>query len=79
VVVSRFNEFITRRLLEGALDSFKRHGAKEEDIDILWTPGCFEIPLVAKKMAEQKRYDAILCLGAVIRGSTPTSSTLLPK
>ncbi len=71
VVVSRFNDFITSKLLEGAQDAFSRHGVKEEDVDIAWTPGSFEIPLVAKKMAESGRYDAVVCLGAVIRGGTP--------
>ena len=71
VVVSRFNEFITKKLLEGAQDALLRHGVSEDDIDIAWVPGSFEIPLVAKKLAESKRYDAIICLGAVIRGATP--------
>jgi 6,7-dimethyl-8-ribityllumazine synthase len=71
VVVARFNEFITGKLLEGAQDAMKRHGVNEADIDIAWAPGSFEIPLVAKKMAETNKYDAIICLGAVIRGATP--------
>jgi len=71
VVVSRFNEFITTRLLEGAKDALLRHGVKEGDIDVAWTPGSFEIPLIARKMAEMGRYAAIICLGAVIRGGTP--------
>ncbi len=71
VVVSRFNEFITTRLLEGAKDALLRHGVKEGDIDVAWTPGSFEVPLIAKKMAEMGRYAAIICLGAVIRGGTP--------
>ncbi len=71
VVVSRFNEFITKKLLEGAEDALVRHGVNEGDIDIAWVPGSFEIPLVAKKLAETKKYDAIICLGAVIRGATP--------
>ncbi|MDI6605112.1 6,7-dimethyl-8-ribityllumazine synthase [Aceticella autotrophica] len=71
IVVSRFNEFITNKLLEGALDALKRHGVKEEDIEIAWTPGAFEIPLIAKKMAESKKYNAVIALGAVIRGETP--------
>jgi len=71
VVISRFNEFITARLLEGAEDALVRHGVKEGDIDVAWTPGSFEIPLVAKKMAESGKYAAIICLGAVIRGGTP--------
>jgi len=70
LVVGRFNEFITGKLLAGALDGLKRHGAREEDIDVAWAPGAFEIPLVAQKMAA-KRYDAVICLGAVIRGATP--------
>ncbi len=71
VVVSRFNEFITSKLLDGAQDTLARHGVRAEDIDVAWTPGSFEIPLIAKKMAESGRYDAIICLGAVIRGGTP--------
>jgi len=71
VVVSRFNEFITRKLLDGAQDALLRHGVGEDDIDIAWVPGSFEIPLVAKKLAETKKYDAIICLGAVVRGATP--------
>jgi len=71
VVVSRFNEFISTRLLEGAQDALSRHGVREQDIDIAWTPGSFEIPLVAKKMAQSGRYDAIIGIGAVIRGGTP--------
>jgi 6,7-dimethyl-8-ribityllumazine synthase len=71
VVVARFNEFITSKLLDGAQDTLARHGVKEADIDVAWTPGSFEIPLIAKKMAESGRYDAIICLGAVIRGGTP--------
>ncbi|MFC2039256.1 6,7-dimethyl-8-ribityllumazine synthase [Chloroflexota bacterium] len=71
VVVSRFNEFITTKLLEGADDGLLRHGVEEGDIEIAWTPGSFEIPLIAKKMAETKKYDAIICLGAMIRGGTP--------
>ena len=71
LVISRFNEFISRRLLEGAQDALLRHGVREEDIDIAWTPGSFEIPLIAKKLAQAKKYDAIICLAAVIRGGTP--------
>lgn len=71
VVVSRFNEFITRKLLEGAQDALVRHGVNKDDIDVAWVPGSFEIPLIAKKLAESKRYDAVICLGAVIRGATP--------
>jgi 6,7-dimethyl-8-ribityllumazine synthase len=71
ILVSRFNSFIGDRLLEGALDALLRHGAEDGDISIARVPGAFEIPLAAKKMAETGRYDAIICLGAVIRGSTP--------
>ncbi|MGI9952348.1 6,7-dimethyl-8-ribityllumazine synthase [Moorellaceae bacterium AZ2] len=70
IVVSRFNEFITSRLLSGALDALERHGAESEAIDVVWVPGAFEIPLTAQKMA-QRGYDAVICLGAVIRGATP--------
>ncbi len=71
LVVSRFNEFIARKLLEGAQDALRRHGVNEEDVDNAWVPGSFEIPLVALKMANFGRYDAIICLGAVVRGGTP--------
>ena len=71
VVISRFNEFISSKILEGALDCFQRHEVQEDDIDIAWVPGSFEIPLTALKMAQTKKYDAIICLGAVIRGATP--------
>jgi 6,7-dimethyl-8-ribityllumazine synthase len=71
VVVSRFNEFFSQKLLEGAQDAMLRHGVLETDVDVAWTPGSFEIPLVAKKMAESKKYNAVICLGAVIRGGTP--------
>jgi 6,7-dimethyl-8-ribityllumazine synthase len=71
VVVSRFNEMITARLLEGMKDALLRHGVGEGDIDVAWTPGCLEIPLIAKKLAQSGKYDAIICLGAVIRGGTP--------
>ncbi len=71
IVVARFNEFITNKLLSGALDSLKRHGVQEDSISIAWVPGAFEIPLVAQKMVESKKYDAVICLGAVIRGATP--------
>ncbi|ADL52539.1 6,7-dimethyl-8-ribityllumazine synthase [Clostridium cellulovorans] len=70
IVVGRFNEFIGAKLLGGAIDGLKRHGACEEDIQIAWVPGAFEIPLIASKMAESNKYDAIICLGAVIRGTT---------
>lgn len=71
VVASRFNEFIVSKLIDGALDALKRHGAKEEDIELAWVPGAFEIPTVAKKLALSGKYDAVICLGAVIRGATP--------
>ena len=71
VVISRFNEFITKKLLDGAQDALLRHGVSDGDIDVAWVPGSFEIPLVAKKLAQTKKYDAIICLGAVIRGETP--------
>ena len=71
VVVSRFNEVITGRLLSGAKDGLTRHGVDDKDIDIAWTPGCLEIPLVAKKLAQTGLYNSIICLGAVIRGGTP--------
>lgn len=71
VVVSRFNEFITGRLLEGAEDALVRHGAKTEDIDVVRVPGSFEIPLIAKKLAATGNYSAVICLGTVIRGATP--------
>ncbi|MBL7119997.1 MAG: 6,7-dimethyl-8-ribityllumazine synthase [Dehalococcoidia bacterium] len=71
LIVSRFNEFISVRLLEGAQDGLLRHGVKQDDIEVAWTPGCFEIPLIAKKLAQSGKYDAVLCLGAVIRGGTP--------
>jgi len=71
VVISRFNEFFSKKLLEGAQDALIRHGVVEEDIELAWTPGSFEIPLIAQKMAQTKKYDAVICLGAVIRGNTP--------
>lgn len=71
VVISRFNEFMTGKLLSGAKDAFTRHGVSEADVDFAWVPGAFEIPLVAKKLAESGRYDGVVCLGAVIKGSTP--------
>jgi len=71
IIVGRFNEFISSKLLSGAIDGLKRHGANEEDIEITWVPGAFEMPLIAKKIAKTKKYDAVICLGAVIRGSTP--------
>jgi len=71
IIVGRFNEFISSKLLGGALDALKRHDADEENIEIVWAPGAFEIPVIAQKMARTKRFDAIICLGAVIKGSTP--------
>jgi len=71
VIVSRFNDFITGKLLEGAVDALVRHGAKEEDIDVIKVPGAFEIPLTAKKVAAKGSYNALICLGTVIRGATP--------
>lgn len=71
IVIARFNEFISGKLLAGCLDGLKRHGAIEENLEIAWSPGSFEIPLLAKKMANTGKYDAIICLGAVIRGATP--------
>lgn len=70
IVASRFNEFIVSKLVSGALDGLKRHDVKDEDIDIAWVPGAFEIPLIADKMAKSKKYDAVICLGTVIRGAT---------
>ena len=70
IVAARFNEFITSKLLSGALDGLKRHNVEDEDIDVAWVPGAFEIPLIAAEMADSGKYDAIICLGAVIRGST---------
>ncbi len=71
IVVSRFNEFVTGKLLAGAVDALVRHECKEEDITVAWVPGAFEIPMVAKKLAAVKKFDAVVCLGAVIRGATP--------
>lgn len=71
IVVGRFNEFISSKLLSGAQDCLKRHGANMDNCDVAWVPGAFEIPLVSKKLADTKNYDAVICLGAVIRGSTP--------
>ena len=70
IVVARFNEFITSKLLGGAMDGLLRHDVKEEDIHVAWVPGAFEIPLIASKMAKSGKYDAVICLGAVIRGAT---------
>ncbi len=71
IVASRFNEFITSKLISGALDGLKRHNVKDDEIDLAWVPGAFEIPLIARKMADSGKYDAVICLGAVIRGATP--------
>lgn len=71
IVVSRFNEFISGKLLEGAIDALHRHGVAEKDVEVAWVPGSFEIPLAAKKMVATGRYSAVICLGAVIRGATP--------
>jgi len=71
IVVGRFNEFITNKLLGGCLDALKRHGAEDENVDVAWVPGAFEIPMVAQAMAKKSKYDAVICLGAVIRGGTP--------
>ena len=70
IVAARFNEFITSKLLSGAIDTLQRHDVKPEDIDVAWVPGAFEIPLIASKMAQTGKYDALICLGAVIRGNT---------
>ena len=71
IIVSRFNDLISKGLLDGALDCLKRHGAKDESVDVIWAPGSFEVPLAAKKVATSGKYNAIICLGAVIRGATP--------
>jgi 6,7-dimethyl-8-ribityllumazine synthase len=71
IVVSRFNEFITSKLLSGAIDCLERHQLAKDDIEVAWVPGAFEIPIIAKKMAKSGRYDSIICLGTVIRGGTP--------
>ncbi|PIU40834.1 MAG: 6,7-dimethyl-8-ribityllumazine synthase [Candidatus Omnitrophica bacterium CG07_land_8_20_14_0_80_42_15] len=71
IVISRFNEFISGKLLDGALDTLSRHGVDEKDVDVAWVPGSFEIPMIAKSMANSKKYDAVICLGTVIRGETP--------
>jgi len=71
IVASRFNEFISNKLVEGALDTLDRHGVEDKNVDIAWTPGSFEIPIIAKTMAASDKYDAVICLGAVIRGETP--------
>ncbi|MEI7662141.1 MAG: 6,7-dimethyl-8-ribityllumazine synthase [Bacteroidota bacterium] len=71
IVIARFNEFISGKLLAGCIDGLRRHGADEDNIEVAWSPGAFEIPLLAKRMAAGKKYDAVICLGAVIRGATP--------
>ncbi len=71
IVISRFNEFISGKLLEGCIDTLTRHGVNESSIDVVWVPGAFEIPILALKLAKNKKYDSIICLGTVIRGSTP--------
>lgn len=71
IVASRFNEFITSKLIDGAVDTFLRHGAKDEEVETYWVPGSFEIPLLAAKLAKTKRFDAVICLGTIIRGQTP--------
>jgi 6,7-dimethyl-8-ribityllumazine synthase len=71
IIVGRFNEFIGGKLLSGALDGLKRHGVTDEEIEIVWVPGAYEIPLAAKKMAKSQKYDSVICLGAVIKGATP--------
>ena len=71
IAVSRFNSFVTEKLLDGALDGLKRHGVNLSEVDVFWTSGAFEIPAIAKRLAESGRYDGVLCIGAVIRGATP--------
>ncbi len=71
IVCSRFNDLVTNRLLEGALDCLKRHGAKEQNLQVVWVPGAFEVPMVAHKVAASKKFSAVICLGAVVRGATP--------
>ncbi len=71
IVISRFNDFISKRLLEGAVDTLLRHGAKESEVEAVWVPGAFEIPLAANKIAKTRKFDAVICLGTVIKGSTP--------
>jgi len=71
IVISRFNSFITTKLLDGAMDALGRHGVSSDDVDVAWVPGAFEVPVVARRLAESRRYSAVLCLGAVIRGDTP--------
>lgn len=71
IVISRFNEFISSKLLSGCLDGLNRHGAEEENVEIIWAPGAFEIPVIASRLAQSNKYHAVICLGAVIRGGTP--------
>ncbi|HON05517.1 MAG TPA: 6,7-dimethyl-8-ribityllumazine synthase [Candidatus Ratteibacteria bacterium] len=71
IVASRFNEFLTKNLLDGAIDCLRRHGTKDQDIDVVWVPGSFEIGFAARKMSTMKKYDAIICLGVILRGATP--------
>ncbi|MDP2913484.1 MAG: 6,7-dimethyl-8-ribityllumazine synthase [Candidatus Omnitrophota bacterium] len=71
IAVSRFNEFLSSKLLEGCLDTLVRHGAQDSSLDVVWTPGAFELPFLAMKLAKSKKYDAVICLGAIIRGATP--------
>ncbi|OQB74642.1 MAG: 6,7-dimethyl-8-ribityllumazine synthase [candidate division TA06 bacterium ADurb.Bin131] len=71
IVASRFNEFLTKNLLDGAIDCLKRHGTRDQDIDVVWVPGSFEIGFAARKMSTMKKYDAIICLGVILRGATP--------
>lgn len=71
VVISRFNEFISSKLLEGCIDTLVRHGSQESGIEVVWVPGAFEIPMIAQRLAKSKKYDAVICLGTVIRGATP--------
>ena len=71
IVIARFNEFISSKLLSGCLDGLNRHGASDNNIDVVWSPGAFELPLLAKKLAGSKKYNAVICLGAIIRGATP--------
>lgn len=71
IIVGRFNEFISSKMLGGAIDALKRHDAEDKNIEVAWTPGSFEIPLIAKKMAKSEKYNSVICLGAVIRGATP--------
>jgi len=71
IIASRFNDFVTKRLVEGALDTLTRHGANDDQVEVVWVPGSFEMPTVASKLANSKKYDALICVGTIIRGSTP--------